>query len=100
MLAEYDAGDREILDQDHVGRDLGNISRREADNEDATFPADTAQTLLECFAADGVEDDVDTPAVRQCAHPIAQIIGSVVDGLLGAVPSGNSELLGTARRRD
>ena len=100
MFAEYDAGHREILDQDHVRCDVWDVPAGKSDDEDAALPSDAAHTLLEGSSADRVEDDVDTLAVRQGAHPIPQILDTVVDCLVGAVLPGNGELLCTARSRE
>src|SRR5215467_1379184 len=100
VLAEHDPGHRDVFDEDNVGRNLRDLARSETDHQNTPLPADAPHTLPEYLAADGVEHDINTLAVGQVTHAITQIIGSVIDHFVGAVPACNCKLVRRASSRN
>src|SRR5262245_40674219 len=100
VLAEHDAGHRDVFDQDDVGCNLRDFARSETDHEHAPLPADAPHTLPEYLPANGIEHDIDTLALGQVAHAITQIFASVVDDIIGAVLAGNGKLIRRASSRN
>src|SRR5271170_4708 len=58
LRAPDDADDRDVLDQDQIGRDRLDATRGKADDQHPRLPADRPQRLVERVAADGVVDDI------------------------------------------
>src|SRR5581483_1484929 len=73
------ADDIDVLHQHEIGGNLRNPAGGKADDDDAPFPGDAAQTLVEGVAADGIVDHVDAASVRERLHALAQIVARVVD---------------------
>src|SRR5207249_1750363 len=88
-----------VLHQQPVGRDLRHPAD-EAHQENASAPAKRRERRVEELAADRVEAHVDALAVRQRQHALGQLLGGVVDGLVGAALARDRELLRRARGRD
>src|SRR5205823_8338558 len=65
----------------------------EAEDDEASAPRDAAQCRLGPAAADRVAYDVDA-ATAQRLEPLAQILGLVVDRLVGAVLAARAQLFG------
>src|SRR5947199_925555 len=67
-----------IFYQQNVGRDLGNASGGEADNNDAPAPRDGAQTGVKSVAAYGIIDHVGAAAARDGLYPLANVLARIV----------------------
>src|SRR5690242_17181799 len=74
-----EADDVDVLDKHEIGRDLRDAARGEANDDDAAFPSDTAETLVEGIAAHGIVDHVDAASIGERLHAFAQIFARVVD---------------------
>src|SRR5262245_50473354 len=72
-LAPEDADDRAALEQRQVQRDLWNVARCEAADQQPSSPRDRAQRELRVRATDRIVDDVGAFAARDRLDPLAQI---------------------------
>ena len=92
VLAEDDADDREVLHQDHVGRDFGNVARSKADHQNAALPADARarSARMPCRRRDRRRRR--RPAVRSAPDPVAQVLGRGSRSRVGAMLAGDREL--------
>src|SRR4026208_2433250 len=82
-IAPEDADDRRALQQREVERQLGDFTRGEPDDQQPAAQRARAERGLRVGAADGVVDDVDAFAVREVLDARAQVLGGVVDRLVG-----------------
>ena len=92
-VAPEHADDGAPLEQREVQRNLRDLARRKTDDEEPSAPRDRAQRGLGVRAAHRIVDDVRAGAVGERLDPLAQIVGGVVDRLVGAVFAADSELI-------
>ncbi len=62
--APADADDADVVEEQPVDLDLGDLPGGEADDEQAALRGEAAQAVGEAVAADRVDDDVDAAALR------------------------------------
>src|SRR5262245_42071749 len=88
-----------VLHQQAVGGDLLHATH-EPDQENATTPPERGERGVEQVAADGIEAHVGAPVVGQRHHALGQLLGGVVDDLIGATLARHRKLLGGAGTGD
>src|SRR5262245_12617565 len=88
-----------VLDEKPVRRDLLDPAH-EADDQDAPAPAERRERRVEEIATDRVETHVGALVVRELHDSFGELLGRVVDDLVGAALASHRELLRGARRRD
>src|SRR5205814_431069 len=79
------ADNRNVLQQDAVGFDLGNRSSSEADDQQSSFPGDAFGREIRNVAAHRIVDDISTVTsgdLLDAVHPSAI---PIVDGVFGAL---------------
>jgi YVTN family beta-propeller protein len=87
-----------VVEQQAVYLDGGNLTAGEADNEQPSTRRERAQRVGEPIAPDGVDDHVDAPAVGQLLHRVLESLGQHHSG--GAGRRGDLALLLGADHRD
>ena len=92
-LAPEHADGLAAFEQQEVERDFRNVAGGKADDEETALPAGCAQCRLGGIAADAVVDDVDAATAGQPAQTFLEIVGAVVDRLVGAVLARHRKLL-------
>ena len=77
----------------------GTLPDGEADDDQTRRPIGSAQGRIEAVAADRIVDDIGAGPVGDLAHALADVLGAVVDQMIGAMGLGDRELLGAAGTR-
>src|SRR5262249_4523424 len=95
-IAERRAERRAMLDEQSIGGNLLHAAD-EADEQDAAAPSERRERRVEEWAADGIEAHVGALAVGQREHALDEVLGRIVDGLVGATLARHGELVGGAR---
>ena len=94
------ADDAVVLDQQVVGRRLGDPAAGEADDDDPALERDALAGLVEDVAADRVVDDVGTVPAGHLLDDRDEVLGRVVDDVVGAELAAHLGLAGAAGRGD
>src|SRR6185437_11393576 len=92
IRAPEEANDVDVLDQREVGGNLRDAARGKADDDDAALPGDRAQARIERIAADGIVDDIDAATAGDRLDALAEILGNVVDEMIGPGAFGDGKL--------
>src|SRR4051794_19644637 len=94
------AEDGAALQQDQVERQLRDLAGGKADHEMPSLPGERAHRRLAVGAAHRIEHDVDAVLAADTLEPGAQVLGVVVQHLVGAVGAGERELVVTGGAGD
>ena len=97
--APHEADDIDVFDQHNVGRRLRHPPAGETDNDDPALEIDRPEGNIEHIAADRIENDVGAtlPArLGDVFDPRANILGRVVDQMIGAMVRGDRQSNGMA----
>ena len=95
-----EADHRSVLDQQMIGRDLGNGARGEAHHDNPALPGDRAQREIEHRPADRIVGDINAATVGQLADAVAQRRIFTTERMVGAVLAGDGELVSATGGRD
>ncbi len=100
VRAPVNADRGDVLDQQQVGRSLGDASGREADHQQPAAPGDRAHGGVEDIAADGIVDHIRPAPVRERPDALANVLAPVVDAVIRAVLARDRHLFRAAGRGD
>jgi hypothetical protein len=92
----FDPGDVDVAEQHAVQPDLGNLARREADDDEAPTLLERPQAVEDAVPADGVEHCVD--AAARLRHGLPVLVGK--NDLGSARPPSDLRLLRRRHHRD
>src|SRR5260221_6470213 len=93
----------DMLHQQDIGGNLRQLAAGKADQQDPGTPSDTAQGRLETGTPDGIVNDIDPGSAKvggDRLDPFTDILGFVIDQVIGTMLSGGSQLFGSAGRGD
>ena len=94
VIAHVQAADRDVLDQQQVGRDLLNGAPGETHRHNTALWRDAAQGLFKHLAAHRVINRIGAPAVGDLQHLVAEGPVAVVDAMVRAVGLDDSKFFG------
>src|SRR6478672_3038227 len=89
--APADADDAEVVEEQPVDLDLGDLAGGEADDEESALGGEAAEAVGEAVATDGIDDEVDPAAVRQLLCGSEEPVGE--HDVVGARGAGRLDLV-------